>query len=163
MTRWSRVQIAAFVVAPSVALSGVVGYRLVEGYTWLEASYMTAITLSTVGYREVRPLSPAGQIFTMTLLAGGLGVVLYTAMAVAEKMVAGELQEFFGIGRRGMEKKVESLDQHYVVCGFGRIGEAICRELASKPVPFVGDRAGRGRGPQGGAARLPGRARRRHG
>ncbi len=114
---------------------GVLGYRLLEQYSWLDAFYMTVTTLSTVGFREVRPLSPTGQIFTMLLIAGGLGVVLYTVTAVMEKVVEGEFQQFFG--RRRMQKQIEALTDHYIVCGFGRIGEILCRELASKPVPFV--------------------------
>lgn len=96
---------------------------------------MVAITLSTVGYREVRPLSPTGQIFTMFLLAGGIGAFFYTAVAMVEKVVQGEFQQFFG--KRRMQKKIDALNEHYLVCGYGRIGEVICRELASKPVPFV--------------------------
>jgi voltage-gated potassium channel len=118
-----------------VVTVGVVGYHLLEEYTWLEALYMTVITLSTVGFREVRPLSTTGQIFTILLLAGGLGAVFYTAVAVVEKVVEGEFQQFFG--RRRMQKRIETLTDHYLVCGFGRIGEVVCRELASKPVPFV--------------------------
>jgi voltage-gated potassium channel len=68
-------------------------------------------------------------------LAGGIGVVLYTATAVAEKVVAGEFQEFFG--RKRMEQKLATLAEHFLVCGCGRIGQAICRELSSKPAPFV--------------------------
>jgi voltage-gated potassium channel len=81
--------------------AGVVGYHFWEGYTWLEALYMTVITLSTVGFREVKPLSPTGQIFTIVLLVRGLGVVFYTAAALAEKVVEGEFQQFFGGKRSG--------------------------------------------------------------
>ncbi len=125
---------AVFLLIAVISI-GVAGYRVLENYSWLEAFYMTAITLSTVGFREVQPLSPTGQIFTMLLLAGGLGVVLYTLSAVIEKVVEGEFQQFFG--RRRMQKQIEALADHYIVCGFGRIGEIVCRELASKPVPFV--------------------------
>src|SRR5712692_4542811 len=118
-----------------VVATGIIGYHVLEDYTWLEALYMTVMTLSTVGFREVRPLGPAGQIFTILLITGGLGVVFYTAVAVVEKAVAGEFQQFFV--RRRMEKKFGALSDHYLVCGFGRIGEVICRELASKPVSFV--------------------------
>ena len=111
------------------------GYHFLEEYTWLESLYMTVITLSTVGFHEVRPLSPTGQLFTIALLVVGVGVFFYTAVAVAEKVVQGEFQQFFG--RRRMEKKIGSLTDHYLVCGFGRIGEVVCRELVSKPVPFV--------------------------
>ena len=130
----SRLRFASLFIAAAV-VSGVLGYHFLEDYTWLESLYMTVITLSTVGYREVRPLSPTGQIFTILLLVGGVGVVFYTAIAVAEKVVQGEFQQFFG--RRRMEKKIGALMDHYLVCGFGRIGEVVCRELASKPVPFV--------------------------
>ncbi len=118
-----------------VVAIGVMGYCTLEGYTWLEALYMTVITLSTVGFREVHPLSPTGQLFTILLLVGGLGVVFYTAFTVVEKVVEGEFQQFFG--RRRMQRKIEALSGHYLVCGFGRIGEVVCRELVSKPVPFV--------------------------
>lgn len=130
----SRLRFASLFVI-TVVVSGVMGYHFLEEYTWLESLYMTVITLSTVGFREVRPLSPTGQIFTILLLVGGVGVVFYTAIAVAEKVVQGEFQQFFG--RRRMEKKIGSLADHYLVCGFGRIGEVVCRELASKPVRFV--------------------------
>jgi len=119
----------------AVSAVGVVGYHVLEGYTWLEALYMTVITLSTVGFGEVRPLHSAGRIFTILLLAGGLGVVFYTMVTVTEKVVEGEFQQFFG--RRRMQKRIGMLSNHYLVCGFGRIGEVVCRELASKPVPFV--------------------------
>lgn len=118
-----------------VVITGILGYRVLEGYTWLEAFYMTIITISTVGFREIRPLSPAGMIFTIGLLFAGLGVVLYTAGTVTAKIVEGEFQQFFG--RKRMEKRIGTLANHYLVCGYGRIGEVICRELASKPAPFV--------------------------
>ncbi len=130
----SRLRVAALFLA-AVVITGVMGYRFLEGYTWLEALYMTIITLTTVGFQEVRPLTPTGRIFTIVLLAGGVGVVFYTAIAVAQNVVEGEFQQFFG--RRRMEKRIGSLTDHYLVCGFGRIGEVVCRELASKPVPFV--------------------------
>jgi voltage-gated potassium channel len=130
----SRLRVAVLFIA-AVVVTGVMGYRFLEGYTWLEALYMTVITLTTVGFQEVRPLSPTGRIFTIALLVGGLGVVFYTAVAVAQNVVEGEFQQFFG--RRRMERKIGSLTDHYLVCGFGRIGEVVCRELASKPVPFV--------------------------
>jgi voltage-gated potassium channel len=119
----------------AVSTVGVVGYHVLEGYTWLEALYMTVITLSTVGFGEVRPLHPVGRVFTILLLAGGLGVVFYTMVTVTERVVEGEFQQFFG--RRRMHKRIGMLSNHYLVCGFGRIGEVVCRELASKPAPFV--------------------------
>jgi voltage-gated potassium channel len=134
MASLSRLRVAALFVVAVVGV-GVLGYRLLEGYTWLEALYMTAITLSTVGFQEVRPLSQMGRLFTVALLAAGLGVVLYTAVAIAEQVVAGEFQRI--LERRRMEKRIAVQRDHYLVCGFGRIGRVICRELATKPMPFV--------------------------
>ena len=134
MIIFSGLRGALFAFLAVVAL-GVVGYRVIEGYSWLDAWYMTVITLTTVGYREVQPLSGRGQIFTMLLLVGGVGIVFYTLVAIMGKAVEGEFQQFFG--RRRMQKRIEALAEHYIVCGFGRIGEVVCRELASKPVPFV--------------------------
>ena len=134
MTALTGLRSAIFFLV-GVVVVGVLGYRLLEGYSWLDAFYMVAITLSTVGYHEVQPLSPTGQVFTMFLLAGGIGAVFYTAVSMVEKVVEGEFQQFFG--KRRMQKKIDTLNEHYVVCGFGRIGEVICRELASKPVSFV--------------------------
>ncbi|HWQ68518.1 MAG TPA: potassium channel protein [Patescibacteria group bacterium] len=130
----ARLGVAALFLM-AVVITGIAGYRFLEGYTWLEAFYMTIITISTVGFREIRPLSPAGMIFTIGLLFAGLGVVLYTAGTVTAKIVEGEFQQFFG--RKRMEKRIDALANHYLVCGYGRIGEVVCRELASKPVPFV--------------------------
>jgi voltage-gated potassium channel len=96
---------------------------------------MTVITLSTVGFQEVRPLSPVGQLFTVALVISGVGVVFYTMAAVAEQIVEGEFQQFFGRWR--MQKNIDVLSDHYIVCGFGRIGEVVCRELVAKPAPFV--------------------------
>jgi len=75
-------------------------------------------------------------LFTIGLLAAGLGIVFYTVVMLAEHVVEGEFQRFFG--RRRMEKRIEELSDHYLVCGFGRIGEVVCRELRAKPAPFVG-------------------------
>jgi voltage-gated potassium channel len=114
---------------------GVVGYMTLSGMSLLDAVYMTAITLSTVGYREVAPLTPAAQIFTIGLIFSGLGVVLYGASLVAGDVIEGRLQRVFG--RRRVLRQIEHLAEHYVVCGFGRMGRIVCKELAAKPVPFV--------------------------
>jgi len=134
VTSLSRLRLA-ILLNVAVVTSGVLGYRFLQDHTWLEALYMTVITLSTVGFREVKPLDATGQVFTIALLVGGLGMVFYTAVTVVEKVVEGEFQQFFG--RRRMQKRIGALTNHYLVCGFGRIGEVLCRELASKPVPFI--------------------------
>jgi voltage-gated potassium channel len=114
---------------------GVAGYMTISGMSFMDALYMTAITLSTVGYREVAPLTPAAQLFTIGLIFTGLGVVLYGASLVAGDVIEGRLQRV--LGRRRVERQIEHLADHYIVCGFGRMGRIVCKELAAKPVPFV--------------------------
>ncbi len=96
---------------------------------------MTIITLTTVGYREVHELSSRGMIFTIVLLMVGVGTFLYALSAGAKIILEGELQELFG--RKRLEKKIKELKGHYIVCGYGRMGKIICRELKAKNVPFV--------------------------
>lgn len=114
---------------------GVLGYMAIEGANFFDALFMTVTTLSTVGYREVVPLSAAGRIFTMVLILSGLGVVFYSASLVAADVIEGRLQSV--LGRRRVQRQIERLADHYVVCGFGRMGQIVCKELAAKPVPFV--------------------------
>ncbi len=134
MGTFSRLRVAILLVV-LVVVTGVLGYRFLAGYPWFDALYMTIITLSTVGFLEVHPLSQTGRVFTMGLLVAGVGIVLYTVVTLAESVVQGEFQRFFG--RRRMEQRIAALTAHYLVCGFGRIGEVVCRELRAKPVPFV--------------------------
>ena len=131
---FSRLRVAILLVV-LVIVTGVLGYRFVADYPWFDALYMTIITLTTVGFLEVHPLSLTGRAFTMGLLVAGLGIVFYTVVTLAESVVEGEFQRFFG--RRRMEQRIAALSAHYLVCGFGRIGEVVCRELCAKPVPFV--------------------------
>jgi len=114
---------------------GVVGYMTISGMGALDALYMTVTTLSTVGFREVVPLTPAGQLFTIALIFCGLGVVLYSASLVAGDVIEGRLQRV--VGRRRVQRQIEQVADHYIVCGFGRMGRIVCKELAAKPVAFV--------------------------
>lgn len=114
---------------------GVLGYMLLTGMNFSDALYMTVITVTTVGYKEVQPLDTVGRVFTMLLLVGGLGIVFYGVSILARDLIEGELQQAFG--RRKMQRQVEQIKDHFVVCGFGRMGRIVCKELAAKPVPFV--------------------------
>src|SRR5262245_66649910 len=96
---------------------------------------MTIITLSTVGYREVGPSSFASQLFTMLLIVGGLGVFFYSATLIARDVVEGGLQQ--SLGRRRVQRRIDALSNHFIVCGYGRMGRSVCRELAAKPVAYV--------------------------
>jgi voltage-gated potassium channel len=108
---------------------------IIEGWNFLDALYMTITTLTTVGYREVHELSKTGMVFTIVLILVGVGTVLYALSAGAKVILEGELQELFG--RQRLEKKIKRMKDHYIVCGFGRMGNIICKELTEKKVEFV--------------------------
>jgi voltage-gated potassium channel len=114
---------------------GTLGYTLIEGWHPLDSLYMTVITITTVGYGEVGPLSQAGRAFTMVLILGSVGMVAFIVVGLARVMVEGEVRRI--LGRRKLEKKIAGLKNHYIVCGYGRIGSYICKELAERPLPFV--------------------------
>jgi voltage-gated potassium channel len=125
----------SIVVLLGIVSIGTVGYTVIEGWRILDSLYMTIITLATVGFREIQPLSDAGKIFTMLLVIFGVGVIGYIVGSLAQIMFEGQFQRI--VGRKKVEKRILALRDHYIVCGFGRIGMLICREFAAKPLPFV--------------------------
>jgi voltage-gated potassium channel len=100
-----------------------------------EALYMTIITISTVGFSEIRPLSPAGRTVTLIVIIMGISVGTYTIGAIMRVFMESELRTFFG--RRMLEKKISTLKGHYIICGFGRIGQIICEELCGDDIKFI--------------------------
>ena len=114
---------------------GTFGYMLIEDWEVLDALYMTVITLATVGFREVHQLTPLGQVFTVLLIIFGVGGVIYTIGTLAQLLIEGELQEL--LGRRKMEKQLQKIRDHYIICGYGRVGKQVCREFRQRRVPFV--------------------------
>ena len=118
-----------------ILLGGALGYQTIEGWDFSDGLYMAVITLSTVGYQEVRPLSQSGRIFTMILIFSGLGFMFYVVGVMAQVIVDGQLQDI--LGRRRLQKTIEKLKDHYIICGFGRIGEVIARELSCNHIPIV--------------------------
>lgn len=119
----------------SVTAVGTVGYVLIEGWTIADALYMTIITLSSVGFGEVHPLSNAGRVFTMALIVCGLGVVAYGLSAITAHWVEGDLSNLWE--KRRMERRIADLNGHIVVCGGGETGRHIIRELGATRTPFV--------------------------
>jgi voltage-gated potassium channel len=123
------------IILSAVVLFGTIGYSIIERWPLLDAVYMTFITLSTVGFKEVYVLSPAGRVFTILLILVGVAGAAYTLRVFGEWVVEGELKKIFG--RRRMQKGIKELVNHYVVCGFGRVGRRAAQELCSRRVPFV--------------------------
>ncbi len=119
----------------AVLLTGTMGYCVIEGWTIFDSLYMTVITLATIGYQEVRPLSYTGRAFTIVLIFFGVGVVAYAINNGIRAVFEGEFQK--ALGRRKLEKKLKNLKNHFIVCGYGRMGQIICRELKAHNVPFV--------------------------
>jgi voltage-gated potassium channel len=100
---------------------------IIEGWRAIDALYMTIITLTTVGYGEVYPLSDAGHVYTIALIITGVGFFLYVIGAVIQFMVEGRVRIL--LGRRRLDRKISRLKNHHIVCGYGRIGKVICHKL----------------------------------
>jgi len=114
---------------------GTAGYVLLEGASLLDGLYMTVITLASVGYREVVPLSTHGKVFTICLITLGVGTVSFTIFTIGGIVVEGQVRKI--IGRRHLERQIKALNNHYVVCGYGRMGRVLVQQLAEEDVPFV--------------------------
>lgn len=118
-----------------VLSGGVIGYILIEGWTFLESLYMTIITVATVGYKEIRPLSSTGIWFTIILIVLGAGFALYSFGTILEMMVEGGVQDI--LGRRRVERDIKKLKNHYIVCGYGRIGKVVVEELLKQDLSLI--------------------------
>jgi len=114
---------------------GVWGYTHIEGWSFIEALYMMVITLSTVGFREVHELNTAGRVLTMGVIVFGVGTVAYTVGQLIEMMVEGQVVGFRR--RRKMERQISEMKDHYIICGFGRVGHQVAIELAAAKIPYV--------------------------
>lgn len=115
---------------------GILGYMRIEGWSLLDAAYMTILTFTTVGYDEVRPLSSAGRVFNMFMMVVGVGIMLYILTSVVQIVVE---EEILGIlfRRRRMRTQLAKLRNHYIVCGFGRVGREVALTLQRESVPLV--------------------------
>ena len=118
-----------------VIVGGTLGYWLYYSVSLTDAFYMTAITISTVGFREVFPLDKWGKLFTSAIIFFGIGTITLTATYLFQFMVEGHL---FGlVKRRKMDKKIASMRNHYIICGFGRVGEQVAGDFHAAGKSFV--------------------------
>jgi len=141
VTRWSlSVNYNSAIFKASIALLvvlafGTLGYWALEGWTLLDSLYMTVTTLTTIGFGEVHPRGPRGKIFTLILIIFGVGVVGYTVLTATRLVVEGEINAI--LKRRRSMKTIQRLENHMVICGFGRMGSFICQELHQRGMQFV--------------------------
>jgi voltage-gated potassium channel len=134
-TTFRKKLIISLILFIVVLLSGTAGYYFIEGWEVFDSLYMTVITLSTVGFHEIEPLSKAGKGFTIGLIFFSLGVVAFAVNYGLKAIFEGEIQDVFG--RRKLKKTLDSLQNHYIVCGYGRMGKVIYKELKHKGIQTV--------------------------
>ena len=131
---WAGWRIVALLLA-FVIVAGTMGYILIEGWDPWDAFYMTVITITTVGYREVHPLSRAGEAFNVAVILSGVGTFFYGMALFVAQLAEGRFAE--GFERRRFARMLDDLHDHFILCGFGRMGEIIAQEFARQRMPFV--------------------------
>ncbi|MDH4196438.1 MAG: potassium channel protein [Candidatus Aminicenantes bacterium] len=119
----------------AVIAVGTVGYVFLAGGSFIDALYMTIITVTTVGFKEAFPLTPVGKVFTIVLIVTGLGLVFYFLNTIIEDTMEGRIRKI--LGRRKMEKNMARMRNHVIIVGFGRMAEVVCKELEAAGVEFL--------------------------
>src|SRR3982751_3130945 len=123
------------VLLVAVLAAGTAGYVIIEGWDVFDAFYMTITTVTTVGYGEIHPLSRPGRVFNIAVVILGVATVLYTFSFLMARLVEGDLQARWA--RRRLQRMLNDLTNHFIICGFGRIGQIVAREFSRQEVPFV--------------------------
>ncbi|HTZ96352.1 MAG TPA: potassium channel protein [Terriglobales bacterium] len=118
-----------------LTLIGMAGFHFIEGWSWFDGFYMVVTTLTTIGYQELHPLSHEGRVFNVGLIIVGVSLVFLGIGSLTQALLEFELRSFFG--RRKMERRIDRLSDHYIICGAGRVGRSAARELARRPAAFV--------------------------
>jgi voltage-gated potassium channel len=118
-----------------IMLTGMLGYMVIEGWGILDSLYMTVTTMATVGFGEIHPLSPNGRLFTIGLIVLGVGGALYLLTTMMQFVFEGHLGR--DLERRRMERRIERLREHFILCGYGRVGRQIARDFQEAKAPFV--------------------------
>ncbi len=125
--RFTQRFLTAILVFLTAITSGIIGYMIIEGYTLLEAFYMTMLTISTVGFNEVRPLTEKGRLFTSFLIVFNIGAAAYAISVLNSFIIEGDFKTLFK--ETQMEKTIANLKGHIIVCGYGRLGKVVCSDL----------------------------------
>ncbi len=131
---YKRLRIAATLLISTITF-GTLSYHFLENIPLFESFYMTIITISTVGFSEIKPLSSIGRIITLFVITTGVSIGAYTIGSFLSLLIEGEIAKTFG--RKKLEKEISKLKDHYIICGFGRIGSLICEELSAQNIKFV--------------------------
>jgi len=129
-----KLRISLLLLIVIIAL-GTCGYYFFENMPLFDAFYMTIISITTVGFAEIHPLTVLGRSITLIIIILGISVGTYTIGIVVQWLVGGELQKIFG--RRKLQKQISELKDHWIICGYGRIGRIICKELYEDNIDFV--------------------------
>jgi voltage-gated potassium channel len=135
MKKWGYRLILPFILLQCIIIIGISGFMIIEKYSFIEALYMTMQALSSVGFNEIRPLSPAGQVFTTILLILSWGTLIFILARLTQIIVSGEINKYFKT--RKLMIAIEKMNQHVIVCGFGRNGQQAARTLKVHNVPFI--------------------------
>lgn len=125
----------AIIFLLSVFVIGIGGYMVIEGWNFFDSLYMVVITLTTVGFGETHPLTFHGRIFTIVLLLVWAGIGFYALSTIIKPIIEGEIRKV--LGRKKLEKEIRNLKDHYIVCGFGRMGSYISQELRNASVSYI--------------------------
>lgn len=131
----ARPLLASLLILLSLLIVGTAGYRLLEGMSILDSLYMTVTTITTVGFGEVKPLSPTGRLFTIGLILGGVGLAAFVANMILTTLIFGDLRGSLQVERR--RQMLSRLTNHTIVCGYGRVGRHVAHELKRERLPLV--------------------------
>jgi len=118
-----------------ILVIGTTGYMVIEGWNLFDALYMTVITITTVGYMEIHQVGERGRVFTIFLIFMGMGIMAYTLGMVAQTMLEFQVRSI--LGRKKLDSKIRSIKNHYILCGYGRMGKIVTRELMSRRIPLL--------------------------
>ncbi len=124
-----------FTVLLLIMLTGIIGYMLIEHYTFIDALYMTVITIGTIGYHEVKPLSEAGKIFNIIFIISSFAIFTYALSSLTKYIISGEMASYFK--NRKLMNAIDGFSNHVIICGFGRHGEQAAKILMANKIDFV--------------------------